>query len=356
MILAPLPYGHTTKGAAIDRYLLRNAHGIEVELISLGAAIAALRVPDRAGHFADVVLGYDTLAEWETGRAHHGAIVGRFGNRIFQGRFSLDGRTYAIPTNDGGINALHGGGGDGAFHWKPWTATPVEDGVRFRLVSPDGENGFPGTLTADVTYTLNDANQLRLDYRVETDAPTIHNLTNHAYFNLAGEGGDSILDHIIRLNASHYTPIHAALVPTGEIAPVEGTPLDLCRPTRIGARIGEDFPALTLAGGYDHNFVVDGEGLREVAAVLEPTSGRTLTVHSTEPGVQFYSGNFLRGENGKSGHLYPARSAFCLETQHFPDSPNQPHFPTTVLRPGEVYASTTIFAFGVSPAPDAFVV
>lgn len=341
------PYGTTAAGAPIDRFTLRNAAGLEVDLLSFGASIAAVRAPDRDGRFADITLGYDTLAEWEHGRSYHGAVVGRLANRLAAGRFSLDGKAYEIPCNDHGIHSLHGGGGSGAFHAKAWSATPVDRGVTFRLVSPDGENGFPGTLTVEVTYTLDDDHRLRLDYRAETDAPTIINLTNHAYFNLAGAGHPTVADHVVRLAASRYTPVGETLVPTGQIAPVDGTPLDLRTPTRLGDVLDADSPDLQTAGGFDHNFLPDGDGLREVAEVFEPGSGRTLRVVSTEPGVQFYSGNFLEGERGKAGLAYPRRSGFCLETQHFPDSPNQADFPSVVLRPGAPFVSTTIFEFGV---------
>ena len=345
MIPTPSPYGQTAAGVPVERFTLRSATGLEVDLIGFGATIAAVRAPDRDGRMADVSLGYDTLPEWEAGRFYFGGIVGRFGNRIAHARFELDGRVYPLAANENGAHALHGG--DIGFNLRPWAATPVERGVRFRLVSPDGEEGYPGTLTAEVTYTLDDAGQLRLDYRLETDAPTVANLTNHCYFNLAGAGSGPILDHVVRLAASRYLATDETLIPTGEIADVAGTPLDLRAPTRIGDHVDDDFPALRLAGGYDHNFLPDGDGLREVAEVFEPTSGRTLTVLSTEPGLQFYSGNMMKPERGKAGLTYDWRTGFCLETQRFPDSPNHPAFPSTVLRPGELRASTTIFRFGV---------
>lgn len=349
MIPVPTPFGFTRGGEAVEKFTLRSpATNLEVDLISLGAAILAVRAPDRAGQLVDITLGYDTVPEWEAGDYFFGAIVGRFANRIDQGRFILDGRPIQIPCNDA-PHALHGG--PEGFHRRVWVSRPIENGVTFSLVSPDGDQGFPGALTTEVTYRLDDAGRLTIAYRAETDAPTILNLTNHCYFNLAGAG--PILDHHIRIPAAHFTPVDSTLMPTGEIAPVEGTPLDLRTLTRIGDRIDDAHPAIAAAGGFDHNFVPEGDGLREAAYVLEPRSGRTLSVHTTEPGMQFYSGNFLRDEAGKGGKVHSYRGGFCLETQHFPNSPNQPHFPSTVLRPGEVYESTTIFAFGVSSATDA---
>ncbi|MDD5201053.1 MAG: galactose mutarotase [Terrimicrobiaceae bacterium] len=346
MSIAVSPYGYTKSGAPVHLHRLRNANGMEVELMDYGATITAIRAPDRAGGIADIALGYDTLAQWERGSSYFGATVGRYGNRIAHGRFTLDGRAYQAPLNDG-LHSLHGG--EAGFDRRIWTARPFEAGngagVEFTCVSPDGEQGFPGALTSVVTFTLDDTNALAIAYRLTTDAPTVANLTNHTYFNLAGEGNGTILDHELRILAGRYTLTDAALIPTGELPVVTGTPMDFRQTTRIGARIDEKFPPLTAAGGYDHNYVLDGDGFRKIAEVREPASGRVMEVFTTEPGVQFYSGNFLCDEPGKAGHVYPYRGGFCLETQHFPDSPNHPSFPTTVLRPGETFESRTVYRF-----------
>jgi aldose 1-epimerase len=344
------PFGKLPDGTAIESFTLRNAHGIEVRAITYGAVIVSLRVPDRAGKFDDVVLGHDDLAGYLRQPSYFGAVVGRYGNRIAKGRFTLDGKTYTLATNNG-PNHLHGGlKGFDKVVWKSESAsTPDGASVTFRYTSPDGEEGYPGTLSARVTYTLTDRDELTFEYAATTDKPTVVNLTQHSYFNLTG-GKTDILGHQLTLDADRFTPVDATLIPTGKLAPVSGTPFDFRKPTAIGARIGQDDEQLRFGGGYDHNFVVNrtGEGLVHAARVVDPVSGRTLDIQTTEPGVQFYSGNFLDGTvTGKGGVVYKKRWALCLETQHFPDSPNQPTFPSTVLRPGQEYRSKTVLTFGV---------
>lgn len=337
-------WGHTAEGVAVPIYTLSSGK-IEVRVTAFGAHLVSIRTPDRNGKVADIELGYDSLAEYMKGSSpYFGAVIGRFGNRIAKGEFTLDGKTYHIPVNNG-PNALHGG--PVGFDRYVWQAKEVPNGVEFTHVSPDGDMGFPGTLTATVRYTLT-GDTLRLDYTATTDKPTVVNLTNHAYFNLRGDDQGNILDEVLQLNADHYTVAGPGLIPTGEIAPVAGTPLDFRKPEVIGARINADFEALKLAGGYDHNFVINGEPgtLRLAATVMDPASGRKMTVETTEPGVQFYSGNFLTDAFvGRHGIPYGKNSGFCLETQHYPDSPNHANFPSTVLRPGETYRSTTTYSF-----------
>jgi aldose 1-epimerase len=296
-----------------------------------------------------VILGFDSFEPYLKGSPYFGSLIGRYGNRIGGGQFRLDGRVYTLPKNDG-PNTLHGG--ERGFDKVVWTAREVagKDGpaVELSYLSPDGDQGFPGTLRARVTYTLTEANELRIAYEATTDKPTVVNLTNHAYFNLAGPGGGDILSHLLFVDADRFTPVGPGLIPTGELHGVAGTPFDFRTPTPIGARIAAKDAQLELAGGYDHNYVLNGEAgtLRLVARVSEPGSGRVLEVLTTEPGIQFYSGNFLDGSVvGKGGRAYKHRYGFCLETQHFPDSPNQPGFPSTVLRPGETYSTTTIYRF-----------
>lgn len=338
-------WGKTKDGADVHLYTLTSGN-IEVRLSDFGAHLVAVRTPDRHGKVADVVLGFDDLEPYlKGGNGYQGAVIGRYGNRIAKGQFAIDGNTYLIPANNG-PNALHGG--PVGFDRYVWTAEEVPNGIEFTHVSPDGDMGFPGTMTAKVRYTLQ-GKTLRLDYSASTDKPTIHNLTNHSYFNLRGDDQGDILDHVVELFAGSFTPVDAGQIPTGAIASVAGTPLDFRKPTAIGARINDDFEQLKLGRGYDHNFVVDGKmgDLRRAARVTEPASGRTLTVETTEPGIQFYSGNFLNGAFvGRHGKKYDARTGFCLETQHFPDSPNHANFPSTVLRPGETFRSTTSFTFG----------
>ncbi|MGH9343634.1 MAG: aldose epimerase family protein [Terriglobia bacterium] len=337
-------WGYTADGVAVPIYTLTGEQ-IEVRVMAHGAKLISIRTPDRAGKMADVVLGFDNLADFmKVPNPYFGAVVGRYGNRIALGRFSIDGASYQIPVNNG-PNALHGG--PVGFDKYVWQAQETPGGVEFTHVSADGDMGFPGTLTARVRYTLA-GNALRLDYSATTDKPTILNLTNHVYFNLHGDDAGNILDMQVKLNADRFTPINSALIPTGELRPVAGTPLDFREAAVVGARIGDDYEQLKLAGGYDHNFVVNGEPgtLRTAAIVTDPVSGRRLTAETTEPGVQFYSGNFLDGKfTGRHGTKYEKRTGFCLETQHFPDSPNHPDFPSTVLRPGETMRSTTTFAF-----------
>jgi aldose 1-epimerase len=340
--------GSLPDGALVERFTLRNGNGIEVDLATLGAAVHAIRVPDRQGQVDDIVLGFDSLDGWTNNGPFFGVVVGRYANRIANGRFTLDGQEYTLATNDG-PNHLHGG--VRGFDKVNWTAAVLNStdapSVRFTYVSADGEEGYPGTLTASVTYTLSASNELRLDYEATADAPTVVNLSNHSYFNLAGSG--TVLDHELRMAASRYTPVDATLIPTGELAPVEGTPFDFRTATRIGERIGADHEQITIAGGYDHNFVLDGEAgtMREAVSVSDPASGRTLVVETTQPGVQFYTGNFLDGSiAGKGGVSYVRNAGFCLETQHFPDSPNHPDFPSTTLRPGETLRESTVFRFG----------
>lgn len=346
--VARSPFGRLPGGKAVDVFTLRNATGVEIRVIPFGGAIVSVRTPDRDGRFADVVLGYDDLAGYRGDDAYLGAVIGRYANRIRGGRFSLDGREYALAINNG-PNHLHGG--VQGFDKVLWTAGPLPDadeiGLALAYTSPDGEEGYPGTLEVRVTYTLTDRDELTVDYRAFTDRPTVVNLTQHSYFNLTGDPARDVLGHQLQIDADRFTPVDETLIPTGELAPVEGTPFDFRRPTSIGARIDTDDPQLRRAGGYDHNWVLNGGGGASAfaARAYEPTTGRTLEVYTTEPGLQFYSGNFLDGGiRGKGGH----RCGFCLETQHFPDSPNQPAFPSTVLRPGGEYRSRTTYRFGVA--------
>ena len=343
-------FGQMPDGAAVESFTLRNAAGVEVRAISYGGIITFLRVPDRSGTFDDIVLGFDRLDGYLKDPPFFGAIIGRYGNRIAKGQFTLDGATYELATNNG-PNHLHGG--NKGFDKVLWKAEPVEgkNAVTFTRTSPDGEEGYPGNLQVQVTYTLTDQNELIVDYRATTDKATVVNLTQHSYFNLAGQASGDILGHELMLNADRYTPVDGTLIPTGELAPVEGTPFDFRTPTAIGARIGDADPQLKNGQGYDHNWVLNrsGDGLQLAARVVEPKTGRTLEVRTSEPGIQFYSGNFLDGTlTGKQGAKYNHRTGFCLETQHFPDSPNQPNFPSTTLRPGEEYRTTTVFTFGVT--------
>jgi aldose 1-epimerase len=341
----------TRNGQAVDLYTVANAQGVEVRAMTYGGIILSLRVPDRNGRLGDVVLGYDTLDGYLAVNPYFGAIIGRYGNRIAKARFELDGVAYTLAVNNG-PNHLHGG--LKGFDKVVWQAESFknkgEAGVVFRYTSRNGEESYPGNLAVKVTYTLNDQNELVFDYQATTDKATPVNLTQHTYFNLAGEGNGDILGHVLMLNADRFTPVDATVIPTGEIRSVKKTPLDFTRPTAIGARIEQKDEQLNFGQGYDHNFVINRKGsdLVLAARVDEPTTGRTMEVYTTEPGVQFYSGNHLDGSiSGKSGHIYKRRSGFCLETQHFPDSPNQPGFPSTILRPGAVYQSRTIYKFAV---------
>ncbi len=353
-------FGQLPDGRAVELFTLTNARGVEARVTNYGATITVLRTPDRAGRLDDIVLGYDDLAGYLTAaNPYFGTVVGRYGNRIAAGRFTLDGATYQLARNNG-PNSLHGG--LRGFDKRLWTAEPFERpdgvGVVLRYTSAAGEEGFPGTLQTRVTYTLTAQDQLVVDYEATTDRATPVNLTQHTYWNLAGTSTatgagplPTILDHQLTLDASGFTPVDTTLIPTGQIAPVAGTPFDFRTATAIGARIGQPDQQLKFGGGYDHNWVLDRggrTGLVRAARLVEPRTGRTLEVTTTEPGIQFYSGNFLDGSiRGKGGRAYPYRSGLALETQHFPDSPNKPQFPTTILRPGETYRSQTVFAFGV---------
>jgi aldose 1-epimerase len=343
-------FGKTASGEQINLYTLSNKKGMEVAITNFGATVVALQVPDRAGKVTDVVLGFDTLEGYEKGKAYFGATVGRYGNRIAGGKFSIDGNTYTLPKNDGN-NTLHGG--IVGFDKKVWKTREIasKDGesLEFSYLSPDGEEGFPGNLSVKVVFTLPvDRNELKIDYTATTDKDTVLNLTNHSYFNLAGEGNGDILDHVLTLHAKQFTPVDKTLIPTGELRNVTGTPMDFTRATAIGKRINENYEQLVFGKGYDHNWVIasDGrKGLTLAAEAHDPKSGRTLEVLTTEPGVQFYSGNFLDGSKGKGDKAYGQRAAFCLETQHFPDSPNHPNFPSTLLKPNSVFHSLTVFRF-----------
>ncbi len=356
------PFGTTAKGEAVSVYTLKNAHGMEIRAVNYGGIILSLKTPDRNGRLDDVVLGFDSLADYIRSSPYFGAIIGRYGNRIGRGRFTLEGRTYTLATNNG-PNHLHGG--VKGFDKVVWDVAPFERpdsvGLVFRYTSPDGEEGYPGTLRATVTYTLTEGNELIFDYHATTDRATPVNLTQHSYFNLAGDGSGDILRHVVTLNADHFTPVDSTLIPTGEIRSVSGTPFDFRTPTPIGARINQDDEQLRYGRGYDHNFVLntDGKGgtggtggtgavLTLAARVYEPSSGRVMEIYTTEPGLQFYSGNFLDGTlRGKRGVVYGHRYGFAMETQHFPDTPNKPAFPSSTVRPGEEYRSRTIYKFAV---------
>jgi aldose 1-epimerase len=348
------PFG-SVNGKAVDIYTLTNSNGMEVKILTYGGIIQSVKVPDRHKHFENVTLGFDNLTDYVERSPYFGCITGRYANRIALGRFTLDGVTYQLPINNP-PNSLHGG--TVGFDKHVWAATVIQnnDGVGLKLTdtSPDGDQGYPGTLESEVVYLLTDRNQIRMDYRATTDKATVVNLTNHAYWNLEGEGSGSIDDHVLKLNASHYTPVDPTLIPTGAIDPVAGTPMDFTRSTAIGDRIRDSFEQLVIGRGYDHNWVLDRHGPNDTsmicaARVLEPDSGRVLEIFTTEPGIQFYSGNFLDGTLvGTSGRMYRQGDGFALETQHYPDSPNKPNFPSTVLRPGQVYKTSTIYQFSTS--------
>jgi aldose 1-epimerase len=342
-------FGKTKEGDSVQRYVLANNKGAEAVVISYGATLVSLRSPDREGRPADIVLGYDSLDGYEQDKSFFGASIGRYGNRIAGGQFTLDGAVFHLPKNDG-ANSLHGG--SKGFNKRVWSGRDRSRGdaqvLELAYTSKDGEEGYPGTLKVTVTYTLPaESNELRIDYSATTDKDTEVNLTNHSYFNLTGVASQDILSHQLTLRAPKFTPVDSTLIPTGEMRAVANTPFDFTKPKAIGARIDQDEEQLRFGKGYDHNWVLDrtkaGE-LQIAAEVFEPTSGRVLEVLTTEPGIQFYSGNFLDGTvRGKGGQLYGHRTGFCLETQHFPDSPNHQNFPSTELKPGKVYRSTTVF-------------
>lgn len=349
------PFGITADGDPVSLITLRSPSGLELDVTTYGGIVTRLLAPDRDGQLADVVLGHDRLEPYLAGTPYFGAIVGRYGNRIARGRFTLDGTEYVLAVNDG-THHLHGG--ECGFDKVVWEADPVsngagagpEAGVVLNFVSPDGDEDYPGELSARVTYALTADAALRIEYEARTDAPTVVNLMHHGYWNLAGHETGEVLDHELSIEASRFTPVDASLIPTGELRPVDGTPLDFRSPTAVGARIEADDEQLGFGGGYDHNFVLDGwkgDGALKPAAVLrDPVSGRTMEVLTTEPGLQFFSGNLPDWRTvGKGGAVYGHRTGLCLETQHFPDSPNQQGFPSTVLRPGETYRSTTVYRF-----------
>ncbi len=338
--------GKTEDGQQTDLYILTNKHGVEAAITNYGGTVVSLKVPDKHGKFEDVVLGYDSLDGYASGKAYIGATVGRYANRIAHATFTLDGTAYTLAKNDGD-NHLHGG-----FSKRVWTAKDVSGragpALELTYLSKDGEEGFPGALSVKVVYTLTDQNELKIDYSATTDKDTVLNLTNHAYFNLAGQGNGDILQQKITIQADRFTPIDATSIPTGELQNVKGTPFDFTTATAIGARIDQDDQQLKLGKGYDHNWVLNNitpGSLFYAAKAYDPISGRVLEVWTTEPGIQLYTGNFLDGIHGRDGKVYNRRYAFCLETQHFPDSPNKPSFPSTELKPGQHFQSTTVYKF-----------
>ena len=355
--VASAPFGTLANGQATQLFTLKNAHGIEVQFTNYGGIITSLKIPDRAGRFADIVLGYDNLAAYVANSPYFGAIVGRYANRIARGHFTLDGATYTLAVNNG-PNSLHGG--LRGFDKVVWNARPFRNqegqGVTLDYTSPNGEEGYPGTVHATVTYTLTPDDRLIVDYLATTDKATPINLSQHSYWNLAGNASRDILGHVLTINADATTPVDSTLIPTGEIALVDGTPFDFRTPTAIGARVeNRANTQIRYGNGYDHNWVLNRGGagadaLVFAARVVEPTSGRTMEITTTEPGLQFYSGNFLDGTiTGKGGAVYKFRYGLALETQHYPDSPNHPNFPSTILQPGQQYRSRTVFKFGVTP-------
>ena len=348
------PFGKTPEGEAVELYTLANKNGVEAAISTYGGAVVSLKVPGRHGSLEDIVLGYDSVDGYMSDKSYFGAIIGRYGNRIGQAQFNLDGKNYTLAKNNG-QNSLHGG--IKGFNKVVWTAkqVPAKNGQALELtyLSKDGEEGFPGNLHVTVVYTLTDLNELKIEYSATTDKKTVVNLTNHSYFNLSGvgQGMGDILGHLLMIESEKFTPVDSGLIPTGELRDVSGTPFDFRKPTKIGARIDANDEQIKLGGGYDHNFVLrrkPGAMLSLAARVTEPASGRIMEVWTTEPGVQFYTSNFLDGSvHGKGGVAYAKHGAFCLETQHFPDSPNQPKFPSVVLNPGGRYHTTTVYKFSV---------
>jgi aldose 1-epimerase len=343
-------FGVLPDGRVVDLYTLVNDNGMEARITSYGGIVVSLFVPDREGRWADVVLGHENLAGYLPNNAYFGCIVGRYGNRIAGGKFVLNGKEYTLARNNG-PNHLHGGirGFDQALWDAEAFRSEAGPSLKLSRLSPDGEEGYPGNLSVTVTYTITDANELRIDYKAATDRPTVVNLTHHSYFNLAGAGAGNILGHELAIDADSFTPIDDTLITTGEIRSVKGTPLEFTKPIPIGARIDDAYDQLVFGLGYDHNWVLNkaGADLSFAARVREPVSGRVMDVYTTEPGIQFYSGNFLDGSiTGKNGKVYYKRDGLCLETQHFPDSVNKPRFPSTVLNPGEAYTQTTVYRFG----------
>lgn len=339
------------EGDSVKLYTLKNNNGMEVTITNYGQRLISLHAPDKNGNFEDVVLGFPHLDNYRAKKNYYGATIGRYGNRIAKGKFTIDGTTYDLAINNN-ENHLHGG--IKGFESVVWNVDEAKDNyIIFSRTSPDMEEGYPGNLKVSVRYDLTNDNELKIFYKAETDKPTFINLTHHSFFNLKGEGNGDVTDHIMMINADGFTPVNSGLIPTGEVVKVEGTPFDFTQPKPIGKDIEEEYEQLKFANGYDHNFVLNeepknSEGLVLAAKVVEPESGRTMEVYTDEPGVQFYGGNFLTGADiGKSGKPYVFRSSFCLETQHFPDSPNQPNFPSTRLDPGRTYTSTCVYKFGV---------
>ena len=343
---APREFGKTPSGETVELYTLKNSKGMEADISTYGGVVVSLKVPDRTGKLGDIVLGFDDFQGYLLPPPYFGAIIGRYGNRIGHARFMLDGTEYKLAKNDG-ENSLHGG--KRGFDKVMWHAKPVGgQSLELTYLSKDGEEGYPGNLNAKVVYTVTDHNELRIEYTATTDKDTVVNLTNHSYFNLAGQGEGDILNHQLTLNADRYTPVDQGLIPTGELRSVVGTPFDFRQPHAIGERIASNDEQIRLGGGYDHNFILNrsGHGLSLAAKVTDAKSGRVMEVLTTEPAIQFYTGNFLDGAiHGKGGKVYGRRSALCLETQHYPDSPNHPAFPTTELKPGQTYHTTTVYRF-----------
>lgn len=351
MIPSKANYQDTIEGKATDIYVLKNANNMQVAITNYGGRIVSIIVPDKDGKMTDVALGYEKLSGYQKpNEPYFGALIGRYGNRIGNAQFKLDGAAYKLAANNGPAS-LHGG--PTGFHARVWDAVmPNEFTLELSYLSKDGEEGFPGNLSVKVVYSLTDDNAIKMDYTATTDKATVVNLTNHTYFNLNGEGSGDINDHILKINATKFTPVDAALIPTGELKDVKGTPFDFTTPTAIGKRVDAVDEQLKLGSGYDHNFVltVSDTSMKQAALITGPKTGISLEVLTTEPGIQFYGGNFMEGKenDGKAGKAYPKRNGFCLETQHFPDAPNKPTFATTTLKPGETYKTTTLYKFSAS--------